>query len=109
VNPESTPAPRKYTQQELGKLRRQFFTKEYGRVNKCGHKFCPTDEPHDKCEDCWEAYFMVNDGIRIGVESIVRSFGMQQLVKVRGERFAKMYKRFVAAHPETIRGDKVAA
>lgn len=96
---DSAPAKPQYTRAEIGKLRRRYYTKEFGKVTACGHKFHPTDEPHDKCPDCWEAYFMVQDGIRIGVDSIVSTFGVAQLVKVRGSKFAKAYQRFVAAHP----------
>jgi hypothetical protein len=81
----------------------------FGRVIKCGHKFHPTDEPDTNCASCWSAYFMEQKGIRIGVDSIIRSFGIEQLRKVRGNKFAKMYMRFVAAHPVEVRGDKVAA
>jgi hypothetical protein len=97
------------TRAEYGKLRRKYFTKEFGKVKACGDKFHPTDEPHTNCESCWQAYFMLQDGIRNGVESVVRSFGIQQLKKVRGDNFTKMYVRFVATHPVQIRGDKVAA
>lgn len=98
-----------YTKEEAGKLNRKFFTREWGKVKACGHKFHPTDEPHTKCVHCWEAYFMAQEGIRIGVDSIVRSFGMKKLVDVKGERFVKMYNRFINDHPIMARGDVVRA
>jgi hypothetical protein len=106
---EDSSAKPRLSRAEIGKLRRKFLTKNFGTVTKCGHKFHPTDEPHTNCIDCWEAYFMEQEGIRIGVESIVRSFGIEQLVKVRGKNFVKMYTRFVATHPVRARGDVVAA
>jgi hypothetical protein len=101
--------PAKPSDKEIGRLRRRYFTREFGTVNRCGHKFHPTDEPHTGCEACWEAYFVEQTGIRHGVEAIVRSFGIPQLKKTRGDRFTKMYLRFIAAHPLQIRGDQVDA
>jgi hypothetical protein len=100
VVPERPAAP-KYTRAEIGKARRQFITKTFGTVTKCGHKFHPTDNPTTNCEFCWEAYFATQDGIRIGVQSIVETFGEAQLVKVRGAKFVKMWKRFLATQAPT--------
>ena len=57
----------------------------------------------------WEAYFMEQKGIRVGVDSIIRSFGIEQLRKVRGNKFVKMYARFIATHPPEVSTDRVAA
>lgn len=106
---ESSVSTETYSRSEIGKMRRRYFTKEFGKVRVCGHKFHPTDEPHTSCASCWEAYFMLQEGVRKGVEAIIRSFDIKQLIKARGNKFAKMYQRFVATHPQPIRGDVVAA
>lgn len=92
------PSPPQPTQREIGRARRQYLTKTFGKVIKCGHSFHPTNDPRLGCEYCWEAFFMTHEGVRVGVQSIIEAFGEPQLIKVRGERFTKEYRKFVTNH-----------
>lgn len=89
-----------YSRAEIGKMRRQFMTIQHGKVVACGHAYVPSSDPRFNCEDCWVAHFMTQEGLLRGVNAIVRTFGIPQLKKTRGERFVKHYERFLAAYPE---------
>jgi hypothetical protein len=94
VTIESPEPVKKYTKQEMGRLRRQFISKEYGTVTACGHKFHPVNQPTTNCDDCWEAFFRVHDGVVKGVLSIITSFGEKEVVKARGEKFVRQFRKF---------------
>lgn len=87
---------KKYTRQEIGRLRRQFFSKEYGTVTACGHKFHPANTPTTNCDDCWEAFFRIHEGVVKGVLSIITTFGEKEVVKERGEKFVRQFRKFAA-------------
>jgi hypothetical protein len=92
--PQGTQPPKQYSKQQIGKMRRQFITKEYGVVKACGHKFHPTNEPRTNCDGCWEAFFRVHEGVVSGAQAIVATFGEAQLVKARGKEFVKRFKYY---------------
>lgn len=97
------PTPKQYSKAEIGKLRRQHMTQVFAEVNACGHKFHPINEPTNGCDDCWNAFFRVHEGVVIGVQSIISTFGQAQLVKIRGTKFLKRYKVFAAVLEEEQR------
>jgi hypothetical protein len=100
---KTAPPQKKYTKAEMGKLRRQFFTQSQGTVTRCGHKFHPVNQPTTNCQDCWEAFFRVHEGIVSGIESIIQSFGIAKLIDARGAKFVKQYKRYAAIIEEEQR------
>lgn len=91
---------KEYSRAEIGKMRRQFMTIHHGCVTACGHAYVPSSDPRLNCEDCWVAHFMTQEGLLRGVNAIVRTFGIPQLKKTRGDKFVKHYERFLVAYPD---------
>lgn len=99
--PESTTPP-KFTRQQLGQLRRQYWTVVKGTVKACGHKVAydaskqqPT-QPKNNCIYCWEAYFLTAVDLE-GVHAVITQGGVPELVKVRGKKFTKMFHGFLSS------------
>ena len=95
----------KYTRKQIKQARRQYFTVRQGKVSACGHKFHPVNEPDTNCADCWEAFFRVHEGFVAATQSIIASFGEAALVKARGTKFVKQYKKFAAMVEEEQRNE----
>jgi hypothetical protein len=91
----AAPPQPKMSRAEYGKLRRQYITQVFDTVTECGHKFNPLAVPkHANCESCWIAFFNTHPGITTAAQSIIAAFGMDQLIKCQGKKFAQQYMRY---------------
>jgi hypothetical protein len=90
--PPEVPKQPELTRKQIGELRRRYFTKEYSRVLKCGHKFDPNSIPRTHCDACWEVYFRSIDLVEI--HNALQA-SVQAVVTQYGEVFVKQFRRFV--------------
>lgn len=101
--PIAPQAPDKITEKQMRQLRRQFVTLTNGTVVACRHKdnFSKTDRragkiPSNNCVHCWEAYFVTSVDLEF-VHAVITQKGVNELVKVYGTKFTKMFHGFLAS------------
>lgn len=84
------------TKAEYKKAMRVLFTQRHQLVDRCGHKFHPTDAPRTNCDDCWIAYFQVHGEITKLCDEIFREQGFEVLARLKSKKYAKNFVRFMA-------------
>jgi hypothetical protein len=94
---ESENPPKTLTRQEYKKAMRTFFTQRHATVTPCGHKFHPTAEPKNNCQYCWIAFFQNQGQITKIADECFRNEGEAVLTKIKGKKFTKNFKKFMAA------------
>jgi hypothetical protein len=92
------PAPRVPTRKEIGEWRRANVTITHGTVKACGHKakFSQTQQPHNNCVDCWEAFLMTSVDLDF-IHAVLTKKGAKELVRLRGTKFTRMFHGWLAA------------
>lgn len=90
--PEKVPGLRDYKN-----MMRQFFTVRRQTVKDCGHKYNETSEPRTNCHICWFAWLNAHgDMVKICDEMFVQPGGEAGLVKIKGIKFVKNFKKFMS-------------
>jgi hypothetical protein len=84
------------TQTEFKKLLRMYFTVRHGSVKGCGHKLDVNNDPRNHCEYCWFAYFNTNGQMAQTADECFTNEGEDVLVRIRGKKFVKYFKRFMS-------------
>ena len=100
----ANPAPppevpeRKFTQKEIGQMRRLYFTTTHGTVTVCGHlaKFSKTKAPKTNCVNCWEAFFMTSVDLDF-IHSVLSTKGAKELEKIHGTKYVRMLHGFLSS------------
>jgi hypothetical protein len=89
----------KLTSKQIGQLRAQYFTVQYGTVRACGHKakFSAAKQPSNNCVDCWTAFFAGNVDL-MGVHKYLSEHGVKGLEKRYGTRFVRMFHGFLGLY-----------
>lgn len=90
------PAPRELTERERKDLLRRFYTVRHERLTNCGHKFVPTAPPRNNCENCWWTFFQTHPALVETTDKFWQEFGKAALIGMRGEKYVKMFGRFMA-------------
>lgn len=89
----------KVGREEMGEVRRKYFTREYPRVKECGHKFVPGNLPHSGCEHCWFTYFVDNEQLLKQTLDIMHKVGeeagLKALTGIHGKQWVREFKKFV--------------
>lgn len=95
ANPDTPAEQKPPTRRELGRLRRQYFTRELPTVTGCGHKADPMREPKNNCQYCWFTFFNNHGELVQAVDELWRKEpGI--LVGLKGNKFAKNFLKFMA-------------
>lgn len=92
----SLKVPKPPTEAQFRLARKIYWTQQYKTVDACGHKFHPTDAPKTNCDDCWIAYFQVHGEVTQLCDEIFRKEGLATLKKLKGDKYAKNFVRFMA-------------
>jgi hypothetical protein len=98
ITPVAPQVPEKLTRKQLGQLRRQYMTIQYGIVKACGHRarFAKDEDPRNNCVSCWEAYFMTSVDLDF-IHSVLTQKGVKALVAMRGTKFVKAFHGFLSS------------
>jgi hypothetical protein len=68
------------------------------KVEPCGHKFVPGEEPrHRNCTPCWFAYFQVNGEITKAADEVFQEQGESGLRQLATPKFVKNFLMFMGA------------
>lgn len=81
---------------EYKKAMRVLWTQKHQEVDRCGHKFHPTDAPRNNCDDCWMAYFQIHGEITQLCDEIFKKEGLDTLKRLKGAKYARNFIRFMA-------------
>ncbi len=82
---------------QLRQLRNLYFTVRHHRVQPCGHLLDQINEPTFRnCEACWFCFFNSHGQLVEVTDKAFQEQGRDFLVKMRGERYAKMFTRFMS-------------
>lgn len=95
--PDKDGKPPKLTEALMRQLRGKYFTVKLPRLENCGHKYSPTNEPRMRnCENCWFQFFNTHPQLVETADQFWRTQGKQAMVGMRGEHFTKMFVRYMA-------------
>jgi hypothetical protein len=79
------------------KLRGQYFTVRHHKVQPCGHLLDMINEPTFRnCEACWFCFFNSHGQLVETADKAFQEQGRGFLVKMRGEKFFRMFVRFMS-------------
>lgn len=95
VKPEKKEEP-KLTRQQIGQLRRRFFTVVHGRVVVCGHKakFDTGRQPTNNCISCWDAFFHTSCNLD-AIHKFLTTEGAKKFQAKFGNKFTKHFRGFL--------------
>jgi|SRR6185295_9895296 len=96
ANAQPPETPRVLTRAEIGKLRRQHITIVKGFVTACEHSYDPNRPPRNNCFWCWQAFFRLSQDLVTLHEELRVPGGVQAVKSKYGEKFVKMFKRFIS-------------
>lgn len=83
------------TRAEYKKMMGMYFTQRRDRVEYCGHKFHPENQPKRNCPWCWFAFFQIHGEVTQTADECFQKDGREMLVRVKGEKFTKNFLRFM--------------
>ena len=93
--PDKDGNPPQMTPELLRKLRGKYFTVRHIRV-ACGHKLDQINQPKNNCDECWAAFFGTHPQLVEIAHQMYQTQGRNPIVGLRGEKFVKMFERFMA-------------
>lgn len=88
--------PQQLTEMQFRQLRRAYFTVRHARVEECGHKLDPINQPGNNCEYCWFGWLNAHGELVQTADKAFQEQGKAFLIKMRGVKFTKMFLRFMA-------------
>src|SRR5581483_6148854 len=98
--PELRPGPNgeppQITEKTLRSLRAKYFTVKHPLLADCGHKLDMINQPRNNCENCWFQWFNTHPQLVETADQFFRTHGKGAMVGMRGEKFTKMFLRFMA-------------
>lgn len=95
----------KLTEELMRKLRGRYFTVKHD-VLTCGHKADRINQPKTNCEICWWHFFNTHGDLVNVTHEFYKERGEAALIGMRGEKYTKMYKRFMSTVAHTLREQK---
>jgi hypothetical protein len=84
------------TELQFRQLRRAYFTVRHDTVATCGHKIDRLNEPKNNCEYCWWAFFGSHGELVQTADKAFQEQGQNFLDKMRGQKFRKMFLRYMS-------------
>src|SRR5208337_684524 len=95
--PDSEGNPPVVTERLLRSLRGKYFTVKHVLLTDCGHKLDMVNEPrHRNCENCWWNFFNTHPQLVEVANQFFRTQGKKPMIGMRGERFVKMFLRYMS-------------
>ena len=86
------------TPQLLKKLRGKYFTVRHVVLENCGHRLDMINQPKTNCENCWWQWLLHHPQLVETTDQFFRTHGKEPLVGMRGERYFKMFVRFMSTY-----------
>lgn len=80
----------------MRKLRGKYFTVKHQRLENCNHRIDLITEPRTNCQNCWFQWFNIHPQLIETTDQFFRTKGKGPLVAMRGEKYFKMFVRFMA-------------
>lgn len=96
AGPDAPAAPRQISANDIKQIRRAYFTVRHDRVEPCGHRFDRMNEPRTNCHSCWFAWLNSHGTLTQAVEEAFQKQGAHFVIKMRGQKFLKMFLKFMA-------------
>jgi hypothetical protein len=94
------------TESEIRKYNRAMITRILPRVKECGHKYDEMNLPRTGCEFCWFAWFSAHGEIVKIADECFRTEGKETLIRIRGEKFVKMFLKYMATVADFVKHQK---
>ena len=88
--------PPKITPKLLKQMRGHYFTVKHVLLTNCGHKLDMINQPRLNCENCWYQWFNTHPQLVETADQFFRVHGKGPLIGMRGEKFFKMFVRYMA-------------
>jgi hypothetical protein len=99
-------APKIVTRSEMKKYNRAMITRILPKIKECGHSYDEMNQPRTNCEWCWVAWFTAHGEIVKIADECFRAEGRETLVRIRGEKFVKMFLRYMATVADFVKHQK---
>jgi hypothetical protein len=94
--PDKDGNPPVITERLLRSLRGKYFTVKHVRLGVCGHLLDMINQPKNNCEQCWFQFFNTHPQLVEVADQFFRTHGKKPMVGMRGEKFVKMFLRYMA-------------
>ena len=108
--PDEDGKPPKLTEPLMRQLRGKYFTVKHPRLETCGHKYDPINEPrHRNCENCWFQFLNTHPQLVETADQFFRTQGKKAMIGMRGEHFVKMFVRYMATVIHMMNEEKALA
>lgn len=86
--------PEQISRKQLGKLRRQYWTRTLPRAVKCGHRIDPSHIPQLNCEHCWEVYFTSLETVT-EIHEVLAEKGKRAAEAQYGTKLIEAFQRYL--------------
>lgn len=80
----------------IRQMRGKYFTVKHVALTNCGHKIDMINQPKNNCENCWYQWFNTHPQLVETADQFFRTHGKGPLIGMRGEKFFKMFVRYMA-------------
>src|SRR5208337_1364501 len=94
--PDKDGNPPVVTERLLRSLRGKYFTVKHVRLGVCGHLLDMLNQPRNNCHECWVAFFSTHPQLVEVAHQFYQTQGRRPMVGMRGEKFVRMFERFMA-------------
>lgn len=84
------------TPQLIRTMRGKYFTVKHPMLTNCGHRLDMVNQPKNNCENCWYQWFNTHPQLVETADQFFRTHGKGPLIGMRGEKFFKMFVRYMA-------------
>lgn len=96
LRPDANGNPPVITEKLLKSLRNRYFTVKHVLLENCGHKLDMINQPKTNCENCWFQWFNTHPALVETTDQFFRVHGKAPLISMRGEKYFKMFVRYMA-------------
>src|SRR5271157_5895140 len=96
LRPDENGNPPEITPAVLSKLRGKYFTVRHVRLGVCDHLLDMINQPRNNCENCWFQWFNTHPQLVEVADQFFRTQGKKPMIGMRGERFVKMFLRYMS-------------
>src|ERR1039458_667803 len=90
-------------------MRGHYFTVKHVLLENCGHKLDMLNQPKTNCENCYWQWFLHHPQLVETTDQFFRAHGKGPLVAMRGEKYFKMFVRFMATYIHMQKEEAAAA
>jgi hypothetical protein len=96
LRPDAAGNPPVITEKLLRQLRNRYFTVKHVVLTNCNHRLDMINQPKNNCENCWFQWFNTHPQLVETTDQFFRTHGKGPLIGMRGEKYCKMFVRYMA-------------